>query len=176
MRTIICLTLIRLIFKVTADEYSDEIGNYSALVINAYNRLSISENNMNKINIPIFDSSDAYVGHVVHEVNRGEVVHHSLIGVWEAWNVTKELRYFYEDCISNYLYNIFYSPSRVTSTPQDQEARRSDVIGLLLASFPNRFQKYLEIGCYDDENFNVVKSLFVTSVCVDPNSGGGATA
>jgi hypothetical protein len=71
---------------------------------------------------------------------------------------------------SGRVYDVFYTPTRQHSNVEDFYGRRWDVITYLSNRF--NYSSYLEIGCFQDVNYDRFKGKFSVAVCVDPSSGG----
>lgn len=100
----------------------------------------------------------------------GQSIHQKLQSICQQNSVPKEVCDSLMDQISYQFYSIFYTPSRPTSTIEDFYANRTDLLLYLTQRY--RSQSYLEIGCYQDDNFNILKQFHEISVGVDPEIGG----
>lgn len=69
-----------------------------------------------------------------------------------------------------YPYANLYTPSRPTSTVEDFNTTRTDLVKYLQHRY--NFRSYLEIGCQYNQTFGLVNDLFDIAVGVDPESGG----
>ena len=95
-----------------------------------------------------------------------------------VFNATKEYckTVSRDDCItvmdkfSDALYGRTYTPSRPTSTHLDFTTTPADIVVYLQKRY--NLRNYLEIGCWLDNTFSVVKGLVDVAIGVDPSSGG----
>jgi hypothetical protein len=100
----------------------------------------------------------------------GQSIHRVLEPICRQNAVSKEICDSIMDEMSYQYYSIYYTPSRPTSTIEDFYANRTDLLRYISQRFHP--QSYLEIGCYRDDNFNILKQLHERSVGVDPEIGG----
>lgn len=75
------------------------------------------------------------------------------------------------DTMAFHVTDLYYTPTRSTSQPEDYFAVHQDIVLHALSFYNN--PSYLEIGCSKDENFRQVLNAGVEyAICVDPVEGG----
>jgi hypothetical protein len=120
-------------------------------------------------NFPLFDSQNSAVNMTCTIIN-GQSIHQKFQSICQQNSVNKENCDSIMDAVSHEYYSVYYTPSRPTSTIEDFYANRTDLLLYITQRFS--YQSYLEIGCFEDINYNILKHLHETSVGVDPQMGG----
>ena len=77
---------------------------------------------------------------------------------------------FFVDMFNKAYYGLHVAPYTDSDPFYDMFTIRSDVVVYLQETF--HYRSYLEIGCFTNDTFNIMKDMFQLAIGVDPNQGG----